>query len=124
MRVVPRHGRIRRRFGTKIGDPIAEILVAVGSPGVELSQELLGPLNLLDLLLSRSKPNLLVAELLERQVVIVGVHAFPLPLGNSPGVPCDSIARRISIPLRNGGWSPCHTGEHSASAISALKTRP
>ena len=62
------------RLGPVVGDPVADVLVGVGPAGVQFAQQPLGLRHLLEFLLAGREPHLLVAELPDGRIQIVGVH--------------------------------------------------
>ena len=60
--------------GAIVGDSVAEIFVGVCPTGIDLAQQLLGLRNLLEFLLPRSKPHLLIAEFPDSWIQVVCVH--------------------------------------------------
>ena len=55
-------------------DAVAKILVRIGSRGIDFAQQMFGSIDLLDLLLARCVPYLLIAELLQNWVPIPSMH--------------------------------------------------
>ncbi len=77
--LLSRQLQIGVRLRTIIGDPEADILVRIDASRVEFAQQLLGLHHLLDFLLPRRKTHLLIAELPDRRIQVVVVHASSLP---------------------------------------------
>jgi hypothetical protein len=84
-----------RPLGAEARDPVAEVLVRVATPRLDLRQELLGAVDLLEPALARREPGLLLLELLQGWMAIAVPHPSTPPVrARDPHSPRGGVRRR------------------------------